>query len=254
MSKEGESIQPFQGLAEIYTKEPYKSVSSIRAEFIKKIFKDYNFSPANILDLGCGSGMGSRVFSEAGYYVVGIDISRSMLDIGRKAVQNNPNLRLVQSDMRNLGFTDNAFDGAISIFDALNYLKLEELSDFFSGVKRILKDGGDIAFDFLTSRAFDDIDLNPNSVYEGEDFYYMSRARKSSSGVINLELTAFIVQGNDLYRRIRETHTLNLFDTGKVIDRLTDSDFQVERVYDGEEFKEADNSSWHAIILAKNRK
>src|SRR3989338_5271358 len=72
---------------------------------------------SRILDLGCGTGLGTRPFLNENYTVVGIDISRGML---QKAVsrmqpgQVNKHLFFI-ADAEDLPFRENAFDYCIGI-------------------------------------------------------------------------------------------------------------------------------------------
>eukprot|EP00742_Colponemidia_sp_Colp-10_P003228 GILJ01003438.1.p1 GENE.GILJ01003438.1~~GILJ01003438.1.p1 ORF type:complete len:295 (-),score=30.53 GILJ01003438.1:280-1113(-) len=75
--------------------------------------------PCVILDIGCGSGISGGVLDENGHFWVGLDISRSMLDV---AVEREAEGDLLQSDMgQGFGFRPGSFDGAISI-SALQWL------------------------------------------------------------------------------------------------------------------------------------
>ncbi len=56
---------------------------------------------------------------------------------------------------------------------------------------------------------------------------------------------------NDLYKKISEHHRLNLFKTILIMKRLEDVGFTIKNVYDGEEIKEADENSWHVIVIAE---
>ena len=72
-----------------------------------------------ILDLGCGSGLSSRVVEESGYACIGLDIAPRMLDIASEATES---AMLVCSDMgRPLPFADDSVPYAVSI-SALQWL------------------------------------------------------------------------------------------------------------------------------------
>lgn len=72
-----------------------------------------------ILDIGCGSGLSGGVLEEAGHTWIGIDISRSMLDV---AVEREVEGDLILDDMgHGMPFRAGTFDGAVSI-SALQWL------------------------------------------------------------------------------------------------------------------------------------
>jgi demethylmenaquinone methyltransferase/2-methoxy-6-polyprenyl-1,4-benzoquinol methylase len=75
-------------------------------------------------------------------YVVGVDISEQMLEIGRKKiVQRNlsERIRLQSGEAEALQFNDDHFDAAIVAFGARNF---EYLDKALSEMKRVLKKGG----------------------------------------------------------------------------------------------------------------
>lgn len=72
-----------------------------------------------ILDIGCGSGLSGEVLEEQGHNWIGVDISKSMLDI---ALERNVEGGLILNDMgEGLPFKAGSFDGAVSI-SALQWL------------------------------------------------------------------------------------------------------------------------------------
>ena len=64
-----------------------------------------------ILDIGCGSGLSGEVLSNHGYFWVGMDISKSMLEIAK---ENDDTSNLIRNDMgQGLPFKPATFDYAI---------------------------------------------------------------------------------------------------------------------------------------------
>ena len=64
-----------------------------------------------ILDIGTGTGRFAEFFTDAGFNVVGIDVSLSMMEKARERKLRN----LVQADAHRLPFRDGSFDGALTI-------------------------------------------------------------------------------------------------------------------------------------------
>lgn len=66
-----------------------------------------------VLDVGCGSGLSGSVLDEHGHHWIGIDISKSMLDV---ALEREVEGELILGDMgEGMPFKAGTFDGAISI-------------------------------------------------------------------------------------------------------------------------------------------
>lgn len=69
--------------------------------------------PRLLLDIGCGSGLSGETISESGHEWIGLDISRSMLDV---ALERETDGDLILGDMgQGLGLRSGVIDGAISI-------------------------------------------------------------------------------------------------------------------------------------------
>lgn len=88
-----------------------------------------------ILDIGCGSGLSGSVLEESEHMWIGIDISKSMLDI---AVEREVSGDVILGDMgEGMPFKPGTFDGAISI-SALQWLCNADKS-YHNPHKRLLK-------------------------------------------------------------------------------------------------------------------
>lgn len=95
--------------------------------------------PARLLDLGCGSGWTSHFYAQAGYEVVGVDISKDAIKAAGKAFAR-PELKLSyrHADYDELKYKDE-FD-AVVFFDSLHHSD-DEL-DGLSAAYRALKPSG----------------------------------------------------------------------------------------------------------------
>ena len=96
-----------------------------------------------VLDLCTGSGSLLppllRQVGEAGR-IIGVDFSSGMLAHARKKVNGASNVDLVNSDVSDLPFRDNVFDGA-TCSHAFYELKGDEASRFLHEIYRVLKPG-----------------------------------------------------------------------------------------------------------------
>lgn len=100
--------------------------------------------PQTILDVATGTGdvaiLAYKTLQPK--KIIGIDISKGMLDIGRKKIEKlnlQASIELVQGDSETIAFSDNTFDAISVAFGVRNYQNLEKgLSEMF----RVLKPGG----------------------------------------------------------------------------------------------------------------
>ncbi|MBU0757309.1 MAG: methyltransferase domain-containing protein [Nanoarchaeota archaeon] len=97
-----------------------------------------NIKGNKILDIGCASGRDSRFFSEKGYDVIGIDMSKELLSIAKEFA---PKAKFIHMDMRHPEFEPGSFDGIWCQASFLHIPKKEAkktLSEFY---KILMKNG-----------------------------------------------------------------------------------------------------------------
>lgn len=97
-------------------------------------------SGSRVLDIGCGPGNSTKILSEIGADIIGIDFSQEMVDI---ASANYPNLTFKYADAESIPEDDDTFDVVIA-----NYVvhHLPDPVKVFSEIARVLKPNGRFAF------------------------------------------------------------------------------------------------------------
>lgn len=129
----------------IYQDKDYKAES----DFLESIFSKYfSNSMRDILDLGCGTGGHALTLAERGYKVAGVDLSRKMLEIGRRKVKKRRlNIEFIQGDIRNIQLNQK-FDAVISMFAVMSYqVTNQDLISAFRTASRHLEKSGLFIFD-----------------------------------------------------------------------------------------------------------
>lgn len=92
-----------------------------------------------VVDLGCGPGdPATRLLSEAGHRVLGVDISAGQLGLARRLA---PRAGLVQADLTDLSLRPGSVDAVVSFF-ALGHLPAVEHAPLLARVARWLRPGG----------------------------------------------------------------------------------------------------------------
>lgn len=100
-----------------------------------------------LLDAGCGTGIFTLDFLREGAQVVGLDVSRPMLDVAQTKLKGNP-IELVQGDMLCLPFKENSFDKTVSV-TALEFI--EDAPRAIGELFRVTRPGGWIVVATLNS-------------------------------------------------------------------------------------------------------
>lgn len=119
---------------------------------IEEMVRQYNPTAETLLELGCGTGTFLKYFSEHGFRVEGIDISKEMLAVAR---QKLPGVRLTQQNMTSFSLPYK-FDVIICLFDSINHLvKFTDWEAVFAKVRLHLSKGGLFIFDINTQHALE---------------------------------------------------------------------------------------------------
>ena len=119
-----------------------KAVGGISGElFIHKHSLALDDRPGPWLDLSCGPGGFARALAAAapGALIVGLDISRAMLDVAAQRTSGYTNAVLLRGDAHALPFADGSF-GGVNNAGALHAYDDPEL--VFREVRRVLRPGG----------------------------------------------------------------------------------------------------------------
>jgi SAM-dependent methyltransferase len=177
-----------------------------------------------VVDLGCGSGQWARELVEAGYGVLGIDISEAMVEISRR--------RVPEAEFRvgSLFDADIPPCGAVTaISEVLNYLFDEEtggLRPLFGRVFEALVPGGVFVFDVLGPGQ-----VPPGATARGsrvgEDWAALSeREEDAGRATMTRRIVSFRKVGEH-YRRTDEVHHVRLYDPSELSAELGEAGFQV---------------------------
>ncbi len=130
----------FDDLGQYWSEMADANSTEKQVEFVKTQVKGEGL----VLDLACGSGRHSVALEKAGYEIVGLDVSSTLLEISKNK-SSDATLKpiLVQADMRYLPFRGEAFSSVLSLDASFGYLPSEkEDLKCLSEVARVLKKRG----------------------------------------------------------------------------------------------------------------
>ena len=181
-----------------------------------------------VVDLGCGSGIWARQLTDAGYGVLGVDISPFMIELAQKraplaAFRTGSLLKARLPEcaaVTSLGECINyVFDGKHSKADRLR---------FFARVWRALRPGGIFIFDFAEpSRA---PEVARRSWREGKDWAILVKSSGSAKPrEFSRRIICFRRVGNR-WRRSQETHRLQLYERAGLATEIQSIGFEVEEL------------------------
>lgn len=178
-----------------------------------------------VVDLGCGSGIWAKAITQAGYDVLGVDISAAMLDLAKAKA---PKAQFQQESL--LKFNLPTCNAVTSIGECLNYQfddnGLADIQELFTRIYQSLQPGGIFIFDILEPGSLSG--SNPHQTYnQGEDWaILLEKVENSQDNTLTRKMTIFRQVGN-LYRRSEETHTVKLYKGSEIAKQLRQVGFRV---------------------------
>lgn len=222
--------------------------------FLCKILAQHGITDGPVLDLGCGTGKMTRLMSEQGYDMTGIDNAAEMLQIAAMEPGEVPILYLLQ-DMQDLEL-DGCVRAVYSVCDCVNYvLDKEELQQAFSRVHEYLEEDGAFIFDVNTSYKYTKL-LAENTFAESRDegSFIWDNYYDEEERINEYDLTLFIPEGDELYRRYTETHYQRNYETETLLKLLKNAGFTDICVYDDYTDAPLCVTSERAVFVAKKSK
>jgi len=173
-----------------------------------------------VVDLGCGSGIWAAELTRRGYLVLGIDITRAMIELARKRA---PGARFVNASFLKAKLPP--CDAVTAIGECFNYTfdgrsNLKGLAQLFRRVHEALRPGGVFIFDIAEpGRAL------RRAHAQGRDWAILFEAVATRDLLIR-RMTTFRQVGKH-YRRSQETHRLRLYRSSDIVAELRGAGFAV---------------------------
>lgn len=182
-----------------------------------------------VVDLGSGSGILARLLTDAGFDVLGIDISPDMV---RLAAAEAPAATFLCAPLLDVDLPTCVAVTAIG--EILNYgfdprHRLDALDDLFERVAAALVPGGVFVFDVAgPGRAGPD---RTYQVFHDEgDSTLFSRGDEDAAGTTLVRRITLFRRAGEAYRRTDESHLLHLYPPDDVEARLRRAGLDVRRV------------------------
>jgi SAM-dependent methyltransferase len=248
------STEPFYGedQAAIHH-ERFGDLAVLAADVLLTRLRAARLSAGTVVDLGCGSGILARIVSDAGYDVVGVDVSAAMVAL---AAPQAPRATFVQGTLLDVPLPPAVAVTAVG--EVLNYATappagLAELEAIVERVAGVLAPGGLFVFDVAAPGR-----NGPTGVRERfhthPDWALHARAVESPEGDrLDRDITIFRRTGDAEYRRTDEHHVLRLYRPDVVEEVLDRAGFAVERgaVY-GETTSASTPATGWAVFVARS--
>ncbi len=163
-----------------------------------------------VLDLGCGTGTLTELMAEAGFDMLGIDMSYDMLQIAMdKREESGHDIMYLCQDMRGLELYCTV-GTVICVCDSINYvLEDEEVIETFRRINNYLFPKGLFIFDFNTEYKYAEVIGDTTIAENREDCSFIWENYYDKESHINeYDLTVFVSEDEEMefFRRFQETH------------------------------------------------
>ena len=207
---------------------PYKAW----VEFITAVFQKYGAQPEIVLDLACGTGSLTKLLAEAGYDMIGTDMSPEMLaEATEKTASLNPRPLFLCQRMEKLDLYGTV-DAVVCALDSVNYLtSLRALEEAFERVGLFLNDGGLFIFDVNTEAKFRAIDMQAYIRESDRCFCAWQAEYQPAKRLMDYYLDFFVAQGKGKYARSSEHHIERAHTLEELKTALEKGDMQLEGIY-----------------------
>lgn len=224
-------MDAYTSFAEVYDmfmdNVPYEEWS----RYLIELLKEYHIEEGVVCELGCGTGKMTRLLADAGYDMIGVDMSEDMLAIA--SMENPQQILYLCQDMRELELYGTVA-AVVSVCDSMNYLLEEEdLLEVFQRVNEYLEPGGVFLFDLNTIYKYETL-LGETTISENrpEGSFIWENYYDAEEQINEYDLTLFIQEKENLYRKFEETHYQRGYSLEKIRTLLEEAGMEFVTAYD----------------------
>lgn len=193
----------------LYKDKDYES----EANYIIFLIKMFYPEAKSILDLGCGTGRHAKLFSDAGFEVLGVDQSPYMLQEAMN--RKNDNLDFIEGDIRFLTLK-RKFDIVTALFHVLSYQNNnKDVETLFKTAYEHLNKNGLFIFDFWYGPTV--MTQKPEvriKELENANVKFIRIALPKidySKNIVEVHYNIFAMEKNNTFLEYKETHPMRFF-------------------------------------------
>ena len=225
------------------------------SKYLIQLLKEYQVEDGLVLDLGCGTGNMTELLAKEGYDMIGVDNSEDMLEIAsEKRAESGLNILYLLQDMREFELYGTV-KAVVSICDSINYiLEEDDLREVFSLVNNYLDPKGVFIFDFNTRYKYEEI-LGDRTIAENREecSFIWDNYFDEETGINEYDLTLFIREQDDLYRRYEETHYQRAYEVETVVKLVKEAGMELLACYDAFTREPVKEDSERIYIVARRK-
>ena len=225
------------------------------ASYVISLLREEGIDDGLVLDLGCGTGSLTEILAREGYDMTGIDLSPDMLQIAmEKRMESGRDILYLNQDMREFELYGTV-RAIISICDSMNYLlEKKDLVQTLRLANNYLDPGGIFIFDLNTEHKYRDI-LGQCTIAEDreESSFIWDNNFDEETGINEYNLSLFIQEEEDLYRKYQETHYQKAYSLDEVKAAVKEAGMELAAIYDAFTRNAPSENSERIYVIARER-
>lgn len=201
------------------------------AEYYRRLDEKFGGKKGILLDLACGTGSLSVLFSKMGYDVIGVDISEEMLSAA--VTKEHKGIEYLCQSMTELDLFG-TIDGTVCSLDSINHLEnLDEVRLTFEKVSLFSNKGALFMFDVNTVFKHENILGDNTFVYDTDKVYCVWQNEYSGNGRTEIYLDFFAEdEKSGLYCRYSDDFSETAYPREKITELLKNAGFEVCACYE----------------------
>ena len=216
---------------------------------ILDILHTYQINDGIIADLGCGSGSVTRKLADAGFDMIGIDLSEEMLAQAYEKSEKYPDILYLLQDIREFELYGTV-RAIVCCCDTLNYLAdRDELTKVFRLVNNYLDPGGIFIFDIKTGKWFRETDGITSSLHEDIGDFFCETCMDEDA--FEYHITMFEKESDGRYAKSEEYHYQKVFTLEDITSALEAAGLILLEITDGYSKRPYTDASDRLCFIAK---
>lgn len=246
-------MEAYTSFAEVYDtfmdNVPYEEW----ADYLEERLKEYGVKDGLVLELGCGTGSMTELLAEKGYDMIGVDNSEDMLEIAmEKRIESGHDILYLLQNMQEFELYGTV-KAVVSVCDSVNYItEKAELEEVFRLVNNYLDPQGIFIFDFNTEYKYREILENQVIAEDREECSFIWENYYDHTSMINeYELTLFVQEEDDLYRKYQESHFQKAYTLRDIRSMIEASGLKFVTAYDAYTQKAPMHNSERITVIAR---
>ncbi len=201
---------------------------------------------SKVLDMACGTGRHSVIFSKKGFQVTAVDLSKNLLKIAKDSAEEaGLKINFVHSDLRSFCVTSK-FNLAVNLFTSFGYFE-DECDNFkiLENAYNLLFENGYFVIDFFNKRYIEN-----NLIPESADTVFDKKIIQKRSIEGNRVEKQIIIKRNGSEKLFHES--VRLYCKDELFNALKSKGFKIRKFFGDSSGKSFDlESSPRIIIIAQ---